>query len=120
MSKRATKSQINKAIRESVDYGKFKVFAQGTTQSKTYTARARLEMGTVTRTRTVMTRNGRFRVTVWGSALAGGARPEVVREMANGLVKRGFVVENLDQYGFEVHNGTIYKLDGVLRWEGTY
>ena len=115
MSKPATKSQVQKAIRATTGHMKFKVHAQGVTYRKRYESRKPTSMGFATKHATMMKPNGRFSVTVWG-ANAGDA----VHQMIAGLQDAGYVVENVSGDRFHVHNGTVAELDGVLRWEGTY
>ena len=116
-TKRATKTQIDRIAREASPEGRYNVAAQGTTKIVFGHARDRMKMGTVGTSRTKLTRNGRYRVTVWGKT------PETrMQRIIDALTANGYIVENIDSslMDFEVHNGNILPLEGILRYEGTY
>jgi hypothetical protein len=114
-AKKATKTEIDRAIRALAPEGKYRVAAQGTTEMVHHHVRVRMGMGTRDAHYTTMERNGRYHVTVWGKA----AQAKMER-IIDGLTASGYVVENVSMEEFEVHNGTVVDLDGILRYEGTY
>lgn len=114
-AKRATKTEIDRAIRALAPEGKYRVAAQGTTEMVHHHVRLRMGMGTRDAHYTKMERNGRYRVTVWGK----GSQAKMQR-VIDGLTASGYVVEAIGTDEFEVHNGTVIALDGILRYEGTY
>jgi hypothetical protein len=113
-AKRATKTEIDRAIREIAPEGKYRVAAQGVTEMVHHHVRLRMGMGTRDAHYTKMERNGRYRVTVWGKNA-----PAKMQRMIDGMTAAGYIVENIGMDDFEVHNGTVIALDGILRYEGT-
>ncbi len=113
MSKKATKVQINKILKDAGSYN-YKVRAQGSVEVVKYSARNRNAMGFCDRTKTVITPNGRFRVVMWGKNL--DAR---IQTIIKNIKSAGFIVENVTNDSFEVHNGLVLDVKEIVRWEGS-